>query len=311
MAKKNKKEKIVLEDVELKPQVIGYTYKKKSNLGRVILIFIIFALAVYYINDISVFINNLVGKETNKNIQNLTQNNKKEDNEDQEENKEIVYNIYSNDLVIVDNNMSFNNFNLNNNILSFSIVNSTDKTLDLSNKKFFMETYSENKTLLERFKVDIKTIKSGSQISYTLDTTKDFYYIVLVEKTIEDYPNITITNDDNGLASITCIKGIETIKYSFKNSELNSIEQTILDNEIDDDYYVRYSAYQKKTASYNNLSGINATFNGSVNGYTAVFNVDLQKVNMSTIEEKYYFSYKEMPKVVKFEMETYGFECNL
>ena len=98
---------------------------------------------------------------------------------------------------------------------------------------------------------------------------------------------------------------------NFKNSELNRIEHTILDNVIDDDYYVRYSSYQKKSTSYNNLSGINATFNGSVNGYTAVFNVDLQKVNMSTIEEKYYFSYKEMPKVVKFEMETYGFECNL
>ena len=46
MAKK-KKNIVVLEDTELKPQVIGYTYKKKSNLGRVIFIFIVFILAVY------------------------------------------------------------------------------------------------------------------------------------------------------------------------------------------------------------------------------------------------------------------------
>ena len=42
-----KKEKVVLENIELKPQVIGKTYRKKSNLGRVIVIFIIFILVVY------------------------------------------------------------------------------------------------------------------------------------------------------------------------------------------------------------------------------------------------------------------------
>ena len=79
MAKKNK-EIVVLENVELKPQVIGYTYKKKSNIGRVIFIFIAFALVVYYINDISVFINDLFGKETAASIDNLAGSTNKEEN---------------------------------------------------------------------------------------------------------------------------------------------------------------------------------------------------------------------------------------
>jgi len=75
MAKKNK-ERIILENVELKPQVIGYTYQKKSNIGRVIFIFIIFALAVFYINDISTFINDLLGKNTAPSIKENTESNK-------------------------------------------------------------------------------------------------------------------------------------------------------------------------------------------------------------------------------------------
>ena len=69
MAKK-KKERIVLENVELQPQVLGYTYQKKNNVGRVLIIFIAFILVVYFIDDISVFFNNLLGRETAETISN-------------------------------------------------------------------------------------------------------------------------------------------------------------------------------------------------------------------------------------------------
>ena len=309
MAKRSKKEKIILEDVELKPQVIGYTYKKKSNIGRVILIFIIFALAIYYINDISVFINNLLGKETNKNIQNLTQNNN-DNKEDNNEHKELIYNIYENYMVITEKNVTLNNFNLNEHVLTFDINNSISEEINLVSKKFFIETYSNNKTLLERFKVDIGTLGVNSKTSYKLNLEKEFYYIVFVEKNIDDYPNV-ILNNENGLSFITCNKDIENIIYEFNNNELISIEHTILDNKVDDNYYTRYSNYQQKSSSFNNIEGITSTFNGSVNSYTAVFNIDLSKVNLEELKEKYYFGYKEIPKVIKFEMETYGFQCNI
>ena len=311
MAKKNKREKIILEDVELKPQVIGYTYKKKSNIGRVILIFIIFALAVYYINDLSLFINNLLGKETNKNIQNLTQNNNDKNNEeDNPENREIIYNIYENYMIITNNEVTLTNFNLSNQQLSFDISNNTAKEIDLLSKKFFIETYSENKTLLERFKVDIKNLQENAKTNYKLDIKQEFYYIVFVEKTIDDYPNISL-NNENGVGLITCNKGIETITYKFNNDELVSIEHTITDNQVDDNYYTRYSNYQKKSTSYSNIEGITSTFTGRVNGYSAVFNINLAKVSLEEVNEKYYFNYKEVPKVIKFEMETYGFQCDI
>lgn len=139
----------------------------------------------------------------------------------------------------------------------------------------------------------------------------NFYYLVLEEKSIEDYPIVHLEYDESGYASISCMKGNENIIYNFSNDELLDIKQTISESDTTvEDYYLRYSAYQSKALSYNNIAGITATFNGSLNGYTAVFALDLQKVNLENIEEKYYYGYKEIPKVVKFEMETYGFTCN-
>jgi len=311
MAKKNK-EKIILEDIELKPQVIGYTYQKKSNIGRVIFIFVVFALAVFYINDISVFINNLLGKNTASSInENTSNNNKKPNNNGNNVGNEVIYNVFSDTLTVQEGSIALNNFVFMNNILTFDITNNSGSNIDLNGKKYFIETYTQDKTLLERFKLDIGSIANNTKVNYKFDLNNSFYYLVLEEKKIEDYPVVTLKYDQNGFANITCTKNNNKIVYKFSNDELLEINHTIEESDINaTDYYVRYSNYQNKAMSYNNLDGITATFNGSLNGYTAVFAIDLQKANLANIKELYYYGYKEVPKVVKFEMQTYGFTCN-
>ena len=310
MAKKNK-ERIILEDIELKPQVIGYIYKKKSNIGRVIFIFIVFALVVFYINDISVFINDLIGKKSAQSIEDLSgSNNNLINNGEELEQNEIVYNIYVNGLEIKESNIKLNNFYLNNNKLTFDVVNTTNNELNLSDKKYFIEIYSEEKTLLERHKLDIKNIANNSKLSFEYTLNNSFYYIVLEEKSINDYPVVNLIYDNNGLATITCTKDINNIVYTFLSDELIKIEHTIKDNNTtDSDYYIKYNSYQNKATKYNNMDGITATFSSTLSEYTAIFAIDLQKANLSLINEKYYYAYKELPKVVKFEMQTYGFNC--
>ena len=313
MAKKKKNEHVILENIELKPQVIGYTYQKKSNLGRVIFIFIAFLLVVYYINDISVFINKLIGKDSAETIEGLSGSNNDNNvggNNNTEKN-ELIYNIYDVNLVITEGDMRLNNFNYIDGKLTFDVNNTSNKQLNLSEKKYFIETYSENKTLLERVKLDVNTINESSKVSFELDITKPFYYLVLEEKTIEDYPAISLTPDENGVAILRCLKATEEILYTFRNDELETIKHTISDSNVTDaNYYNRYTSYQSKAATYNTISGMSATFNGTLNGYTLVVAIDLANANLSTIDENYYYGYKEIPEVVKFEMQTYGFGCN-
>ena len=176
MAKKNK-ERIILENIELKPQVIGYTYQKKSNIGRVIVIFIVFALAVFYINDISAFINDLLGKNTAPSIKENTEGNKNNKPNNNEVQNEMIYNIFSNTLEFTENGLTLNNFNISNNILTFSVTNNSDNTIDLSNRKYFLEIYSENKTLLERYKLDLGNFVSKNKTNYSFDVKNNFLYI--------------------------------------------------------------------------------------------------------------------------------------
>lgn len=313
MAKKNKIEGVVLEDIELKPQVIGHTYQKKSNMGRVVFIFIVFLLVVFYINDISVFINDLIGKKSASSVEDLAGNSNNNFNFDNnKDNKdEVIYNVFSNDLTIKKDNFTLNNFNYINNILTFDIVNESSTKLNLKDKKYFIETYNENETLLERFKLDINTVNENSKLSFELQIKESFYSIVLEEKSISDYPVVNLEVNENNLGVLTCIKDIDNIVYTFKDNELLKIKHTISNSDINNqNYYTLYNNYQSKINTYNNITGMSATFNSTLNGFTAIIDIDTQKVDMSLVNEKYYYSYKEMAKVVKFEMQTYGFVCN-
>ncbi len=311
MAKKNTK--VELENIELKPQVLGKVYKKKSNMGRVVFIFIVFLLVIYYINDISVFINNLLGKNTaNTILGGTTGNNKDKDKEPIPDNKEIVYNVFSEGLVINEAGLTINNFKIINSVLTFDANNNTSGKIDLSNQKYYLETYNQDKTLLERFKVDFNLINANSKVSFAFDLANEIYYVVLVQKTNDDYEAIELPIDaDTGFATLTCTKGLETIVYNFTTEGLREVRDTIQNNNVSDpDYYVGYTNYQTKVNNYSSEEGVIATFNGSLNGYTAIITLDLANVNMDKIDAKYYFNYKEEAKVVNFEMTTYGFKCS-
>lgn len=309
MAKKN--QKVILENIELQPQVIGYSYKKKSNIGRVIFIFIAFILIIYYINDISVYINNLLGKKSATSIQKLADEEKKGiiKNNKNSEKEELNYYTVDENTEVKLADLILNNFKYNNSIFSFEATNNSNQNIDLTAKKYFLETYNSNKTLLERYKVDIEKINANAKNSFEFSIKNDFEYFVITEKNIDDYPMVTLT-ESNGVGLLTCSKDIETIIYSFKNDELVSIKHSIVDNNINDtDYNIRKSLIQSKANSYNNMNGITATFNSTVNGYSAIFDILLDQANLSNISEKYYYGYKEYAKVVKFEMQTYGFSC--
>lgn len=308
MARKNK-ERIVLEDVELKPQVIGYTYQKKSNLGRVILIFVAFSLAVFYINDISEFINDLLGKETAPSIKENVENNKDKNPINNDINK-ITYNVFSNTLEFVESGLTLNNFNFIDNVLTFDVTNKTNKSINLKDKKLFLEFYNENKTLIERHKIDLEIFASQSKINYSFNLNNNFYFLVLEEKTINDYPVINLEKNEYGESTLTCEKLGEQLTYRFVNDELVDINHTITNNDVNNEnYYANYSTFQNKVTTYNNMEGISATFTGTINGYKAIFAINLAKVNLTKLDEKYYYSYKTIPKEVKFEMESYGYIC--
>lgn len=309
MAKK-KDEKVILENIELKPQVLGYTFQKKNNMGRVLIIFVAFILVVYFIDDISVFFNNLLGRETASVISNNANNNSNNNVDEDQEQKEVEYYAYSSDLKIDFEKLTIDTFNIDNNILTFDVNNLSLESIDLSDKNIFLETYDENKNLIDRFKLEIDNVANNSKISLKLNIKQAFNYIVIKTLNEEDYPALTLNGNENGESTIVCTKDKETITYTFKEASLIKINHKVVDNEINGaDYYNNLKNYQDKINDYKQLEGMVTSFSSDSTGYTFDVTLDLAKVDLSKINEKYYYAYHKDAKVISYEMPTYGFTC--
>ena len=110
---------------------------------------------------------------------------------------------------------------------------------------------------------------------------------------------------------MTCKSNNDTIIYTFKNDELVTVKEEVIYNfnVLDQNYSSEFSKYQSKCTNYDVINGVNTSFNNSTNGFTAVIEADMAILEKDKIDEKFYYSYKEVPKVIKFEMETYGYKC--
>ncbi len=302
-----KKSNVVLENVELKPQVIGHTYKKKSNLGRILIVIIILILTVIYIDDITVFINNILGRETAETIK---ENASK--NDELNFNKDSIYKELNDKLVIEKDNLVYDNFKYLNNAISFDVTNKSTMEIDMSNRKIFLETYvqKENPFLKESFKINIGVIKPNTKESFTVNTYEEFEVITLVEKNVDDYPNYSLSTDDNGIGKLSCNKFTETYEYIFKDKKLTNINHTYYNNDKNgSNYQEDYAKYQNLINSYKSLTGFKATFISNIKGFNIEINIDSATANLTNIDNIYYYPYNEEVKVINYEMETQGFNC--
>jgi hypothetical protein len=245
----------------------------------------------------------LLGKTTSDSISQKddSNNNKEEKNESEsveEEKKEDKYFIISDTLEIKIDDIVFNNFKYDNNNLSFNVTNNSSEETN----NYFIETYSENKTLVQRLKINLNNLNNNSlslKASY-------FYYLIVVKKNVEDYPIVSLGINN----TITCTKDNDKLEYVFVDSKLSKVKHTIINyNTKDTNYNDDLNNYQILIDKYNNMSGVTAVMNSSSSGFIAMMEINLGLVNISEISNDYYFKYNELPKVVKFEMESFGFSC--
>lgn len=306
-----RRKKVDFENMDLKPQPIGYTYKKKSNFGRVIFIFALLILAVYYIDDISLYINNLIGKDSAT----IIKENAKEEKPilDFLQTQKVEPNYYelSNNTEISFKDLTLKNFKTENNILSFDIVNSTFNDINLTNNKVFLELYNSEKSLLNRYKLDFGIISQNGLKNYSLNLKdSSFAYFNIIEKSIADYPNIELVKDENGNSVLTCKNDIEKYTYSFTNDNLKKVLFEANVAISTDNYSDKMNAYRDTINKYKGNTGVTTYFSSNSNGFIGKIEVNYETVGSQVELDKYYFTANELSKVVSFEMNTYGYTCN-
>lgn len=308
MAKKKKN--IVIVDEELKPTVLANLAPKKISLLGLLLLFVLFGATIFYLPDISNYINAYLKGKTSVNTPVTSNPGSDEEGKNPDTPvTEIEEYPYTADLVIDVDNFSLNNFLITNNELSITIKNNKTTTLNLNDYKYFLHLYNADNTLLQRIMFDDILVSSQGTdtISYSLNDS-NIAYFTFYEIKEEDYPSYNLEANDDGEATLVCTKEERTVNYLFKENKLYALEDVILTNTQNPDYANLFLSYQTKMEEYNKINGVESTLeleNGVLKFFTAM---DLNTLKTTKVNEITY-SKDTDAKVVYFELSSKGYNC--
>ncbi len=316
MAKQNIKN-FKLEQEELKPMTIGvFESRKKSSVG-IFIILSIFILLVLFLPQLSTQFNKYFGKEPD--LPNpggaVDPIVPPDPDSDDEDDFYSTFYDFGTDLKIDRDDISIGSFEISNeNILSFNIINNADSDITLTNLNYYLELYNEDHTLLERIKLVGGTIDVNSSRDYdrelNFSDTSQIAAVVFAKLEAKDYTPININNDADGKGSLVCSRPHEKVTYNFVNNKLKDITSEISYTQADVDYAEVYQRYSNQSTIYNGRPGIASTFLQYNDTFSVSTTVDLSEANRTTIYNADSFSLDTEAKVVNFEMEAQGFDCD-
>lgn len=315
MGKKKEKIEIRLSDEELMPSTIGILEETKSGTVGLIILFLIFTLFAIFLPNITEGINKLLGKDDSVVVnpdEGIVPN-----PDDEEEVTATMYDLTEN-LEITYNDIKFSKFvkyEINGvYYISFSLENMSDNIIDFENTKYYLETYTTDKTLLGRHIFNNTKLNLKANTTQTLEITSEEYNniskILITEKTKADYPEVSLNENDSKQYTLTCIKNKDNIIYTFdKDKNIIRIKDTI--NVLNDNsttYSQNLSLYQNQVANLNNKTGISSSLVEISTGFIVSIDISVKSANLKEISNDNYYSEAE-PKVIDFEMEARGYNC--
>lgn len=313
MAKK--KENIVITDKELTPTIIGKLDTKEKSPILLLFVFLIFIAVAIFLPDITNYVDGLLNGKTNNNkpTTNIPVNNNNQKNPDEIE--EIVYYDYKEDLVISNDLFTISNIVVANNIISFNMKNNTENKLNLDELKYFLELYTSDTTLLQRIKISYGSLEKEEIINYSYEiddnTQSNFEKLLVIKKTEDDYPEVTLNVNEENKGILICTKGYETITYTFANEYLTNISNLVnYPYSSDLKYATNLQNYQVLSATYNNYDGVSSTIVTASTGFAFTTLIDLKNTDIKVLDNNNYYPYRTLSKTVKFETESNGFSCN-
>ncbi len=318
MGKRNKKEQIVINNEELQATTLGYLEDEKKGPFGLIFLFLIFIVFAFFLPEITNYVNKLIGKNTTGIIEPTIDPTKKDDKDNNEEEAKM-YDI-TDSLTFDYTSIKFSEFKKyednNKYYISFRLDNNSDKMIDLSKSKYFIETYSEDKTLLERHIFNYTKLNTKSYTTEIIELSYDEYNkankIIISYKTLEDYPEVSLNIDTNSEYVLSCSNSKNKLIYTFnKDSKLVRINDTVnYANDNSSNYANALINYRNQVANFNNIDGISSSLVEITTGFTVTTDVNVKTVNLNSVNNSNYYGTDAIPKEVKFEMESRGYSCN-
>lgn len=313
MAKK-KKEEIIIANTPLEPTTIGVIETKENGP-----IFTIVWLLVFILGIVSLpYISEWIQEGT---LPTFTQKQKDPVVTPPDaggEQEEVEYHALENNLKIKVEDFQFQNFEVSNNQFSFQILNQKGKTDFFSKNKYFVELYTNEKLLLQRFKIAGSEVITTSNVVYPLDTNQTPYYVAIVKKEEKDYPPVTMGENAIGNPILTCKKGSQALTYEFQKEEeknyLVSIkESNTYNSSTAENYEILLQDSTLLNGTYSTINGLKSELTPVRNGFTFTVTIDLKNVLSNTLnryfKDEIYYAKDTEAKTIAFELSSSGYSC--
>lgn len=308
-----KKKIIVVDyDKELTPVTLAIKEDKKKvsifGIVWIFLIFGIFILGVIYLPDIASYVNSYFNPDvvTPSGGNNNKNNGSDDTNNDDEKIKEYVI---SDNLEITFDSFKINNIKKENNKISMDIVNTSNEILDLSKYNYFINMYSESKTLLKRVMLGDVIVSVGSTYTVSYDIDDNVYMLSVYNLSKKDYPAYVVTADESNMGTLTCTKEYEKIDYLTNNNKVYAINILNEVSSSDTNFNTLYATYQAMKNTYDNVEGISSSLDVINNVLTFRSIINLNVVLDGSINLKSYYPKDTDAKVIYFEMTSMGYTC--
>ena len=216
--------------------------------------------------------------------------------------------LINNKAVITFNNFTLNNFKLETDKITFNIITSNNINFDKSyyylvlskgNKDIItLKLIGENKGETELTLLFNKTLENTLDINGTIKEIKK-----------EDYPKVTLSSDEAGFATLLCKNSDNTIEYLFSNNNLiNIIDVYTYIDRNNGEYLNMFQKYSNLSNELNSLGAISNIIEDSMK-FVMTTNIDLNNYQYDNNKNINYYSLNTEPKIINFEMEAKGFDC--
>lgn len=294
---------------EMKPE-------KEANPIGVILFFIVIISFAFFLPDISKYIDNLKGTQAPSSNQN-----EKPSKEEQKDEDVVYYNLNETIKNAKIDNLEFSNFvktNKNNNYeLTFTIINSGEEIFTYD-KKYYFEFYNDESYLSSSILHSYEPLAPKSATEFTIilpiKTYEKATKFSLVEKTVDDYPEVNLSNIEGEYKLLKCTYNNDKITYYFKDDYLETITNVYQELPSSTTFTDNLYYYRNLVSKYNTIEGIESILiETPADGFTVKTTLTLSNVqgtSLTNLKEYKYFLYHEKSKVVKYEMISNGYTCS-
>lgn len=317
MGKKKKVFDTKLSDEELIPVTIGELDENKTSTIMLFIFFAIFVVFAVYLPTISTYVANYFHKDSLVDVGDKPEKPDKPDTPDTPDVKESVLYDYGEELAFTVDGLKLDKFSIKSNTIenthsiSFTVENTTSKNIDFNIKKYFIEIYDGNKTLLGRAIFNNNIIGKSENLKMNLpissDAAQGISKISVMEKNLKDYPLFELKDT----YVLTCTNSHETIEYKYNSgTEIDNISESVKYlNDNSENYFQVLANYTSLSNNYKNKEGVTSEIVPVSSGFIFDVDIDTNKAKVADLNNDYYYVRKTEAKVVAFEMGSRGFTC--